>query len=62
MSSLQQLLATLLWPQPSNKIMKQLLLLLLSLGSVSLVACQDTGQTNEVKDASSVTLSITGMT
>ena len=42
--------------------MKQLLVLLLGLGSVSLVACQDTGQTNEVKDASSVALSITGMT
>ena len=42
--------------------MKQLLVLLLGLGSVSLVASQDTGQTNEVKDASSVTLSITGMT
>ncbi len=42
--------------------MKQLLLLLLGLGSVSLVACQDTGQTNEVSDASMVTLSISGMT
>jgi hypothetical protein len=42
--------------------MKQLLLLLLGLSSVSLVACQDTGQTNEVRDASEVTLSITGMT
>jgi len=42
--------------------MKQLLLLFLGLGSASLVACQDTGQTNEVRDASSVTLSISGMT
>ncbi len=49
---------------PSTQIqtMKQLLLLLLGLGSVSLVACQDTGQMNEVSDASSVTLSISGMT
>ena len=49
---------------PSTQIqtMKQLLLLLLGLGSVSLVACQDTGQTNEVLDASMVTLSISGMT
>ena len=45
-----------------NQTMKQLLLLLLGLGSVSLVACQDTGQTNEVSDASMVTLSISGMT
>ena len=43
--------------------MKQLLLLLLlGLGSVSLVACQGDGQTNEVSDASTVTLSISGMT
>jgi len=49
---------------PSTQIqtMKQLLLLLLGLGSVSLVACQDTGQTNAVSDASTVTLSISGMT
>ena len=42
--------------------MKQLLLLLLGLSSVSLVACQDTGQVNVVSDASTVTLSISGMT
>ncbi|GEM_PF-6981398 len=42
--------------------MKQLLLLLLGLGSVSLTACQDTGQVNEVSDASTVTLAISGMT
>ena len=42
--------------------MKQLLLLLLGLGSLSLAACQNTGQVNEVSDASTVTLSISGMT
>ena len=49
---------------PSTQIqtMKQLLLLLLGLGSLSLAACQDTGQVNEVSDASTVTLSISGMT
>jgi hypothetical protein len=42
--------------------MKLLLLVLLGLGSLSLVACQSNGQSLEVRDATPVTLAISGMT
>ena len=42
--------------------MKQLLLVLLGLGSLFLTACENGAQTQAVADASEISLNITGMT